>query len=327
VPAPRPVRVLLAGAALAAAAPTLLAPPPADASASAESAPSAVRRWGEAGHRLVGEGAARHVPAEMPAFFRQAVGQLTYLNPEPDRWRQPRDVEPLDPAMDPAYAPDHYVDLELLPPNALLARDRYAYADSLRAAGVAASNGGFAPFRALELSARLREGFRLWRRTTDPNERLWIEQRILNDAGVLGHYVADLANPHHTSVHHNGWVGDNPHGYTTPQSRPGFHGRFESAFVEARVTYDEIDPLVRRDARLQLPLRDSLLAYVRRSHAELTRLYDLEKAEAFGRETQGAEHERFAIERIAAGSDMLRDVWWTAWVTSADSAAAPAPRR
>jgi hypothetical protein len=320
-PALRPIVVLLAGIALAAAAPTAL-----DGHA-AHGDGAAVRRWGEVGHRLIGEAAARHVPAEMPPFFRQAVGQLAYLNPEPDRWRQPRDVAPLDAAMDPAYAPDHYVDLELLPPDALWARDRHAYADSLRAAGVSASAAGFAPYRVLELSARLREEFRLWRKATDPRERLWIEQRILNDAGVLGHYVADLANPAHTSIHHNGWQGDNPKGYTTAQSRPGFHGRFESAFVESHVTYDELDPLVRREARVQLPLRDSVLAYVQRSHGELTRLFDLERQEAFGRETRGAGHERFALERLAAGADMLRDVWWTAWVSSADSAAAPAARQ
>ena len=324
MPVLRPVHALLAGAALAVATGALLAPRAADA---ADAADAGARRWGEAGHRLIGEAAARHVPAAMPAFFRQAVGRLAYLNPEPDRWRQPRDVAPLDPAMDPAFAPDHYVDLEFLTPGALLARDRYAYADSLRTAGVSASAAGFAHYRVLELSARLREEFRLWRKATDPTERLWIEQRILDDAGVLGHYVADLANPHHTSKHHNGWVGENPNGYTTAQSRPGFHGRFESAFVETHVTYDELDPLVRRDAQVQLPFRDSVMAYVRRSHGQLTRLYDLEKEEAFGRETQGAAHERFALERMAAGADMLRDVWWTAWVSSADSAAAPAPRR
>jgi hypothetical protein len=123
-------------------------------------------------------------------------------------------------------------------------------------------------------------------------------------------------------MHHNGWTGPNPKGYTTAQSNPGFHGRFESAFVETHVTLDELEPLVERRERVLTPFRDSLLAYVRTSHAQLNRLYDLDKAEPFGRDTRGAEHERFAHERLAAGASMLRDVWWTAWVTSADSAAA-----
>ena len=38
--------------------------------------------------------------------------------------------------------------------------------------------------------------------------------------GVMGHYVGDCAQPLHTTKHHNGWVGENPHGYTT---WPGLH--------------------------------------------------------------------------------------------------------
>ena len=33
--------------------------------------------------------------------------------------------------------------------------------------------------------------------------------------GVMGHYVGDGSQPLHTTVHFNGWVGDNPKGYTT----------------------------------------------------------------------------------------------------------------
>ena len=36
--------------------------------------------------------------------------------------------------------------------------------------------------------------------------------------GVMGHYVGDGSQPLHTTVHFNGWVGDNPKGYTTKQT-------------------------------------------------------------------------------------------------------------
>jgi hypothetical protein len=278
-----------------------------------------VRRWGEAGHRLVGEAAARALPVDMPAFFRNAAGQLAYLNPEPDRWRAPRDATPLDASMDPAYAPDHFVDLEMLPPGALRARDRYAYADTLRKANVSPQVAGFLPYRVLELTARLREEFRLWRRATSLQERTWIEARIVNDAGILGHYVADGANPHHTTIHYNGWTGANPRGYTPPGTN--FHSRFESQYVEANVTAADFTALVAPRPRTMLPLRDSVHAYLNRSHAQLGRLYDLDKQEAFGPATQGADHKRFTAERLAAAATMLRDVWWTAWVASADAAA------
>jgi hypothetical protein len=321
----------LAGAALP--APVTGAPAPAAAAPSAHAAHAAhaggaphaaadgarvARRWGEEGHRLVGEAAARALPVDMPAFFRNAVEQLAYLNPEPDRWRAPRDATPLDAAMDPAYAPDHFVDLELLPAGALRARDRHAFADSLRKATVSPQVAGFLPYRIVELTARLREEFRLWRRAATAQERAWIEARIVNDAGILGHYVADGANPHHTSIHYNGWTGPNPKGYTPTGTN--FHWRFESEFVRGNVTRADVSPLVDARARALLPLRDSVGAYLERSHRQLERLYELDKREAFGPTTRGADHKRFAVERLAAGATMLRDVWWTAWVASAETA-------
>ena len=316
-----PVLLVTAAATVAAALPspatgaTLPTARPAAAAATAGDA-LVVRRWGEAGHRLVGEAAARALPVDMPSFFRNAVAQLAYLNPEPDRWRAPRDATPLDAAMDPAYAPDHFVDLELLPAGALRARDRYGFADSLRKANVSPQVAGFLPYRIVELTSRLREEFRLWRRATTAQERSWIEARILNDAGILGHYVADGANPHHTSIHYNGWTGANPKGYTPPGTN--FHSRFESQYVEANVALADVTPLVDARARAILPLRDSVGAYLERTHQQLGRLYDLDKAEAFGAATRGDGHKRFAVERLAAGATMLRDVWWTAWVASAD---------
>jgi hypothetical protein len=318
---------LVAGAALAVAAPALVAPAAA-ALAAPVTAPRlaerpaadgarVVRRWGDEGHRMIAEAAARALPLEMPAFFRSAVAQLAYLNPEPDRWRGQRESPPMDAAMAAAYSPDHYVDLELLPRTALLARDRYAYADSLRAAGVSATTAGFLPYRILELTARLREEFRLWRRAPTAQERAWIEARILNDAGILGHYVADASNPHHTSIHHNGWVGANPRGYTAAGPNANFHGRFEGDYVRATLSPADFTALVERRPRTMLPLRDSVRAYLGRSHAQLGRLYDLEKQEAFGPTTTGTAHRRFAAERLAAGATALRDVWWTAWVASA----------
>src|SRR5262245_60671993 len=69
--------------------------------------------WAAQGHELSGRAAAMKLPEQTPKFFRKAVDQLSYLNPEPDRWRS-RDESDLDKAMDSAYAPDHFLDLELV---------------------------------------------------------------------------------------------------------------------------------------------------------------------------------------------------------------------
>ena len=41
--------------------------------------------------------------------------------------------------------------------------------------------------------------------------------------------MADAAQPLHNSIHHDGWSGDDPKGYTRD---PNIHGRFESQYVE-----------------------------------------------------------------------------------------------
>jgi len=280
------------------------------------SRPTSGAAWGDYGHRLVGAAAAAALPTEMPEFFRRASAQLSYLNPEPDRWRERAERE-IDPALDGATAPEHFIDSDLIPADrlagALAAPNRFAYADTLRTLGLAPVTVGLLPFRIIELTQQLRSDFRRWRTAPDSTTRAWIEQRIVDDAGILGHYVADGSNPTHTSKYFNGWVGDNPNGYTTDHT---FHSRFESVFVQAQVKSDVVTPLVGRTPQVVEQLRPAVQAYLRRSNGELTRLYDLEKTSSFTAANADPAHVRFAAERLADGATMLRDLWWTAWVTS-----------
>ena len=283
--------------------------------------------WGEAGHRITAQAAAAALPAEMPQFFRDAAPQLAYLNPEPDRWRN-RLESSRDAALEGATAPDHFLDLELIPASsragALSAKDRYAFADTLRAHQVDPATAGALPFAILELTQRLRIAFRQWRVAPNDATRQWIEARILNDAGTLGHYVADGSNPAHTTVHYNGWTGANPDGYATDTR---FHGRFESAFVQSRVKLADVQPAMSAVPQVLPALRPAIIAYFMRTHADVERLYQIDKAAAFNAETTAPENKAFAVERLTAGAVMLRDLWWTAWVTSAPDSTPRVPNR
>lgn len=284
--------------------------------------------WGEGGHLMSGRAAAMRLPAEMPKFFRKQVDQLSYLNPEPDRWRA-REESNLDRGMDSAAAPDHFVDLEWVPEAALSAVNRYDYTAELLKAGRKPVNVGFVPYRMLELFQTLRIEFRLWRAEKDGNKRRWIEERILNDAGILGHYVSDAANPHHTTIHYNGWSGENPKGYTVYTNEPnkGFHYRFESLYVESHIQLKDVLPFVASEPRVIEKPREAIWEHLRNSNKLVEQLYMLDKQEPFSATTAGAEHKKFTSERLAAGAQMLRDLWWTAWVTSDPKLTPPVPPR
>lgn len=270
--------------------------------------------WGRHGHGVVGAAAVRALPAEMPAFFRDAGQQLAYLNYEPDRWRDNTEFR-LDRALGSAYSPEHYIDFEGVPTTVFEAHNRYAFIEQLRETDLEDPNIGFLPWRTLELAQLLRSNFRRWREATDPDTRRWIEERIINDAGILGHYVADGSNPHHTSIHHNGWVGDNPSGYPTDRDT---HSRFESAYVEAQIGLEDVLPYVTEELRVVRDFRHGILEYLRESHEHLIPLYELDKKQRFGPDVTSAEHRAFASARLGTAASMLRDLWWSAWVTSAE---------
>jgi len=268
--------------------------------------------WGRDGHLMVGRAAAAHIPRDMPAFFRREVQRLSYLNFEPDRWRDNDMAE-----MNEAFRYDHYIDLENVPITAREARDRYQFIDSLyRQTDLARPerDAGFLPFRIVELAQRLETGFRRWRAASG-DERAWIEERIVNDAGVLGHYVADGSQPHHSTIHFNGWSSGapNPRGFSTARD---FHSRFESAFVSAAVDPDQVRDAVGDSLEPLADLRGAVWAYIDESNDLVVRLYELEDAVGFDAANPHPDATAFALERLTAGAEMLRRVWYTAWVNS-----------
>jgi hypothetical protein len=273
------------------------------------------RRWGFSGHEMGGRAAAAALPAEVPAFFREARDRLGYLNGEPDRWRNPK-----EPAMNEAFNYDHYLWMENVPAGALEASDRFTFLNTLHDAGPPhdLKNVGLLPYRMHEMYLRLVTGWRLWRAEQDPVRRGWIEARILDDGGILGHYVMDASDPHHASKHHNRWHPDdtNPRGYTID---PAFHSGFERDFVEAHVRQEDVSARVTGAARAVAGNAwGAILDELRDSNAHVEELFRLQRDVGF--DPAGPlrpETRDFAAERLAVGARSLRDLWWSAWLESA----------
>jgi hypothetical protein len=282
--------------------------------------------WGDVGHRMINRLAMEGLPSDVPAFLKtaDAIAEVEYLGPEPDRWRSPA-----EPELNAAQAPDHFIDFEYADVIGTLPRRRYDYIAALTAAEIThpdkaaelqPSRVGFQPYITNEVWERLKAAMRQYRDLSAKHEDTKpVEAAILFYAGWLGHYVGDGSQPMHVSINYNGWVlKDNPNGYTTEH---GLHEKFETTFVGANIKPADVQPLV----PAVKPIGDewdTYMSYLRHSQSLVKQVYQIDKQKGFdGAGT--AEGKQFTEERLAAGAGMLRDLICAAWTESAK----PVPER
>ena len=205
--------------------------------------------WDYEGHRVVNQLALASLPTNFPAFVLTptAAERVAFLAGEPDRWRNTPDLP-----LKHSNGPDHYIDLEALDLYGLnpemLPVFRYDYVGQLTLARKAhpekfppidpARNEdhtrelvGLLPWAITESYGKLKSGFSYLKAFEEeggtPEEIANAQQDIVYVMGVMGHYVGDASQPLHTTVHHHGWVGENPHHYTTKSS---FHSWIDGGY-------------------------------------------------------------------------------------------------
>jgi hypothetical protein len=269
---------------------------------------------------LINRLAGAALPADVPAFLRTpaALDALEYYGPEPDRWRSPA-----EPELNAAQAPEHFIDLEYADLIGPLPRRRYDFIRALAAAQPAhpdipltPEKVGLQPYVTDEVFERLESAFRDYRALVSAHQDTKpSEAEIIFLAGWLGHYVGDGSQPLHTTIQYNGWVGPNPHGYTTDHR---IHAQFETAFVHANVKPADVAPLVAtaKPTVLKDVFADYLI-YLRHSNSLVEQTYQLDKQDAFtGAGTPAGK--AFVDQQLAAGAIELRNMIYTAWVKSAE---------
>jgi hypothetical protein len=273
--------------------------------------PPAVHAWGNGGHRLVNKLAASSLPTDVPAFLRspEAIVEIEYLGPEPDRWRSPA-----EPELVAAQAPEHFIDMELADALGPLPHRRLDFEARVFAAGERPEKIGLQPWETDEVWERLKSAMREYRKlASEKQDTRPVEQAILFYAGWLGHYVGDGSQPLHTTIQYNGWTGPNPNGYTTEHK---IHWQFEGPFVEANIHEAEVRAKMTPVKVIDGDLFDAYVAYLRNTKTFVEKVYQLDKAGGFA--GAGTEESReFTAERLAAGASMLRDMIYTAWLESA----------
>jgi len=275
--------------------------------------------WGNDGHMMINRLAAAALPSDVPEFLRSKEAQdaMAYYGPEPDRWRSP-----LEPELNAAQSPEHFIDLEYADLVGDLPRKRYDFVRALAFAQkshldlpLTPEKVGLQPYQTVEVWERLKSAMRDYRQLKqDHKDTKPSECEIVFLAGWLGHYVADGSQPLHTTIQYNGWTGPNPNGYTTEHK---IHSLFESTFVTANVKASDVAPLIAAKPVVVGDVFADYMAYLRHTNSLVEKTYQLEKAGAFA----GAgtpEGSAFVDERMAAGATELRDLIYSAWLRSAD---------
>jgi len=292
-----------------------------------------VEAWGNTGHRMIGVLAMRGLPDDLPAFLRTPEGaaQIGELSREPDRWKgagQPHDRE-----RDTAHFVDMLDDGTVMVPGGpaidALPELKWQFDAALVAAGSDVNAAGYLPYAMMDGYQQVVRDFAYWRvltaaaaRETDLAKRAWYledlkrrEALILRDIGVLGHYLGDAAQPHHTTIHYNGWDRDtpNPEGFTTSRQT---HAMFEGAFVARNVRMEAVAAAMPEPAVADFDLRGRTAGYLKTTLATVTPFYRLEKAGGFAE--GDARGTGFATRQVAAGAAELRDWTTSAWRASSD---------
>jgi hypothetical protein len=299
--------------------------------------PLAAQAWNYTGHRIVTAVAVASLPDDFPAFARSTVAgeRAQFLSGEPDRWRNQRDA-----ALRHINEPDHYFDLELLEDYGLTpetlpelrndligriyieqARDPEKYPPPEPGAYDPRVRNlfGLLPYSINENYLKLKSTFATlaWLNAIGASESdiADAQQNAIYHMGILSHFVGDGAQPLHVTIHHHGWVGDNPNGFTR---NPQFHSWIDGGFIAVSgITFDGIKDRV-RPAALVWPGKTAaqdanafpvIVDYLVGTHQLVEPLYTLRKKKKLLEEDPSPEGKAFIEEQLLRGGQFLGDLY------------------
>jgi len=299
--------------------------------------------WDYEGHRAVNQLALASLPADFPAFVKTpaAAERVAFLSGEPDRWRNTQDL-----SLRHENGPDHYIDLEQLEdyglkPDALpvfrydfeeqLALVRKANPQKFPAPDPSVNRDhtrelvGLLPWAITENYAKLKSCFSYLKAFEEsggtPEEIANAQADVIYVMGVMGHYVGDASQPLHTTIHFNGWVGDNPNHYTTSH---GFHGWIDGGFfakigganmkaMQSKLRTAQEVAIEGRPAKPE-EMFQAVMLFLIEQNKLVEPLYQLEKeGKLSGEGEKGRAGEGFLEGQLVKSGQFLGDIWYSAW--------------
>lgn len=286
--------------------------------------------WGASGHEWVSGTAIEALPESVPAFVRtkEAVAEIALMGRELDRSKGSGETH--DRERDPGhsmYFSDDAKVVGVLPIDEL-PTTREAYDTALRAQDFTQYRAGYLYYSIVDGWQQVRKDFAYWRAdvkaietTTNAEDKAWFEadkalreKLALRDIGIWSHYVGDASQPMHVSVHVDGWRDfPNPEGFTQEH----IHAYFEGEFVRHNVQRSAVRAAIAGYEACSCSIQDRAKELIRKSLAEVTPLYRLEKQGGF--KPDDPRGIAFATARLALGASTVRDMIVDAWTGSADT--------
>jgi hypothetical protein len=299
--------------------------------------------WDYEGHRLVNQLALASLPTNFPAFVRAPAAEerLAFLGGEADRWRNMQDL-----ALRHCNGPDHYIDLEELAgyelKPELLPVFRYDFISQLAVFRKANPEKfpepdptrnqdhtrglvGLLPWAIAENYAKVKSGFSYLKTFEQqggtPEEIANAQANLLYVMGVMGHYVGDASQPLHTTIHHHGWVGDNPQHYSTSS---GIHSWIDGGYfakvggvnrsgMETKLRPAQLVTVEGRPAKPEEMFQAAML-FIMQQNKLVEPLYELEKTgKLSGEGEDGLRGRVFLQEQLVKSGQLLGDIWYSAW--------------
>jgi hypothetical protein len=299
--------------------------------------------WDYEGHRVVNQLALAALPTNFPAFVHLPATEerIAFLSGEPDRWRNTPDLP-----LKHFNGPDHYIDLEELglyglKPEMLpvfrydfvgelaLARkanpERFHAIDASRNEDHTRELVGFLPWAITENYGKLKSGFsylKTFQQNGGTEEEIANAQaNIVYIMGVMGHYVGDSSQPLHTTIHHHGWIGENPHHYSTNARihswiDGGFFNKIGGANLpelKKKLRPAQLVKIQGRDARPEEMFQATILFIVDQEKL-VEPLYQMDRDGKLSGEGDTVKEGREFLEtQLLKAGQRLGDIWFSAW--------------
>jgi hypothetical protein len=279
--------------------------------------------WGTRAHAVIDRTAIDTLPEDGPTFLKHYVDYIAGSASIPDTWRGSADsFSKIEEDPNHGWFREQFAFMNVIP------RSRYEfvlalYREQLRIEKSDPENArrmnvrwtGTLPYAAAEVYGHLVADMRLLRKAqSQGQDTAFLEQTCAFYVAWMGHYLGDGSQPLHDTIHHDGWQGPDPNGYTRD---PRIHGRFESQYVDAIVlTEADILPRIGKPGHLQGDVFDLILAHLDEAGSNVEAIYKLDKRNAFA-DVHDPEAREMVYSRTAAGARMLRDLVCRAWLESA----------